>query len=113
MPKSAYQIEHKRSELAAQGRLSELRQLYSAKYPEIKDENSSHFWNERLEGRQPLRMQDGMTRDRTKLAARFLPPWAKYVLDIGIGSGWVEELIEGRDVKLYGNDISDIAIKQI
>jgi 2-polyprenyl-3-methyl-5-hydroxy-6-metoxy-1,4-benzoquinol methylase len=111
---SSYSIEHKRAQLAKEGKLDQLRLLYTPKYPEIKDENTAPFWNERYRRRSPLAEQDGMTRDRVRITANFYPASTlpkSTVLDIGIGDGWLEEILELKNVQLYGNDISDIAIR--
>lgn len=118
MRKLAFAIEHKRAELAAAGKLKELRKLYSSKYPEIKDENTSSFWNERYEQRTPLAEKDGMTRDRVRIAASFLPSSAMDILDIGMGDGWLEEEFESKDLptrymNVFGNDISDVTIERL
>lgn len=110
---SPYQTEQHRNELATLGKLQELKKTYTSKYPEIRDENSARFWNHRLANHEELHQQDGMTQDRIKIAARFLPQYADRVLDIGIGHGWVEELIVKRNIEIYGNDISDQTIKNL
>src|SRR5579885_2818701 len=113
MKRSPYDIEYYRTELAILGKLNLLKTTYSSKLPEIKDENSNSFWNYRLAKYETLSQQDGMTKDRIRIAAKFLPLGVKSVLDIGVGHGWIEELIVKRHIDLYGNDISDRAIKNI
>lgn len=112
----AFLLEYKRSKLAKGRKLKELTLTYTKKEPEIPDLNTARFWDERLYIYSPLKEQDGMTRDRVKSAARFLLKELQEgarILDIGIGEGWIEELLIPRKVKLYGNDISPEAIKNI
>jgi len=116
MKGSAFEIECKRAELAATGRLKELRKLYSSKYPEIKDGNTANFWDTRYKKRTTLAEQDGMTRNRCQIAASFCPTskFVKFkILDIGMGDGWLEEILENKNVELCGNDISDVTIKHV
>jgi 2-polyprenyl-3-methyl-5-hydroxy-6-metoxy-1,4-benzoquinol methylase len=113
MKKSPFRVEEERARLAAKGKLSELRRMYSTHMPEIPDLNSATFWDERLIKRMPLSKQDGMTQDRARLAARLVPMSARNILDIGIGPGWVEELLEHRGIDLYGTDISEETIKNM
>lgn len=115
MQKSPYQIEHYRSKLAQEKKFSELKKTYTSKYPEIKDENSASFWNVRLDKKHTLKMEDGMTRKRIKISARFLPQSVNTILDIGIGYGFIEEILLKRrkDIKIFANDISPIAINYI
>ncbi len=113
MKKSPYAIEHLRDKLASEKKLQKLKKTYSLKYLEIKDSNSAPFWNVKWSIYNGLQQQDSITKDRIRTTASFLPKTAKRILDIGIGHGWVEELIENRDVELYGNDISDQAIKDV
>lgn len=112
--KDAFKIEYKRSELAYKKNLKELIKTYNSDYPEIPDLNSRKFWNEILSDRTPLAVQDGMTRTRSRIVAEFLPLSVKSLLDLGIGPGWVEEILEMRKgLKLYGTDISDLTIKNV
>lgn len=113
MGKAAIDIEYKRSKLAAEDKLQELKETYSSKYPEIKDLNSAKHWDERQNLRMDLMQQDGMTQDRVRMAARFVPNSVQKILDIGIGHGWVEEILEKRNITFYGNDISPQTIHNI
>lgn len=112
MKKNAYQIEHLRAELAAKGETAKLKKLYTNNQPEISDLNTQKFWNNILTSRSSIADQDGMTRDRAYYTARIVPQTVKKLLDIGVGHGWVEELLEQRDIEIHGIDISNETIRQ-
>jgi 2-polyprenyl-3-methyl-5-hydroxy-6-metoxy-1,4-benzoquinol methylase len=107
---SPYQIEDMRGQLASRGELAKLKDLYSPRYPEITHAVS---WEIRHGVRPSLCEEGEMTQERVKLADSFIPQTARRILDIGIGAGWVEELLEQRNVTLYGNDISPQAIRNV
>lgn len=112
MQKSPYKTEYVRNDLAEKGKFSELKKTYSKNFPEIKDENSATFWNVRLDKKHTLQMEDGMTQERINISAKFLPKNVKRVLDIGIGYGFIEEILlqKIKNIEIYGNDISPIAV---
>jgi 2-polyprenyl-3-methyl-5-hydroxy-6-metoxy-1,4-benzoquinol methylase len=113
--KTSFQLENYRNNLAEQNKLKELKLTYKSKYPEIQDLNTASFWNKKLYVRRLLKMQDGMTQERVSIAASFLPIDKKQItiLDIGMGDGWLEELLENKNITFTGNDISDNAIKNV
>ena len=102
-----YSIEKIRQKFALAGQLKRLKNTYNKKFPEIKDVNNSSFWNNRYLEKIELECQDGMTKDRIKIAVSFIPSGKQRILDVGVGLGWVEEIIE-KDTKkkIFGNDIS-------
>jgi 2-polyprenyl-3-methyl-5-hydroxy-6-metoxy-1,4-benzoquinol methylase len=108
-----FSVEKARQILASINDLNNLRKTYSLKYAEIKNLNSPSFWNKILSKVPELEKQDGMTKDRVRIAFSFLPKNAKRVLDIGAGNGFVEELLSHKDIKIYGNDISSVSIKNL
>lgn len=104
---NSFNVEECRQILANEREFIQLKKMYSAKYPEIKNLNTADFWNNKLRIVQYLKDQDGMTQDRVNIAADFLPVTAKRILDIGAGNGYLEELLSNRNqLKLYANDIS-------
>jgi len=110
--KKPFLVERARQILASISDLDSLRKMYDSKYAEIKNLNTSSFWNSKLQ-ESKLGKQDGMTKDRVKTAFGFLPRNAKRVLDIGAGNGFIEELLNRKNVKIFGNDISDVSIKNL
>ena len=111
--KKPFLVERYRQILASIGDLNLLRETYSPKYAEIRNLNTSSFWNDKLSENPVLEEQDGMTKDRVKTAFRFLPRAARKILDIGAGSGFIEELLSKRDIKIFANDISNFAVKNL
>jgi 2-polyprenyl-3-methyl-5-hydroxy-6-metoxy-1,4-benzoquinol methylase len=111
--KKPFWVERVRQVLASIGELKLLGKMYNQKYSEIKNLNTSSFWNKKLFHKRGLDEQDGMTSDRVRVAFNFLPRNAKKILDIGAGSGFIEELLCQTNVKIYGNDISEVAVKNL
>jgi len=110
--KKPFTVEKCRQALADIGDLGRLVELYKPLIAEINNLNTSLFWNKRLKESSPLKNQDGMTKDRIKIAFSYLPKKAKRILDIGIGNGFIEELLsKNKNIQIFGNDISDLAIK--
>lgn len=111
---SAFNIEKKRQFAAENKDFSELRSLYDNKYPEIKDLNTSKMWDDIYSYANKLSNQDSMTKDRVRIAYKFLPQDKIIILDVGAGLGWVEELVvKRRHLKLYANDFSPSAVKYL
>lgn len=106
-------VEEARQKLAQQKDISTLKQMYSQKFPEIKDVNTNNFWDEKLQGTQYLSDQDGLTKDRVKISSSYVPKTAAKILDVGAGYGFLEEVIEKKQSKisLYGIDISPKGIQ--
>src|SRR5260370_4178171 len=106
-------VEETRQKMGEYKDISSLKHLYSQKLEEIKDLNTNHFWDEKLDGVQLLSNQDGLTKDRVKIASSYIPSNAVKVLDIGAGYGFLEEVIEKKNskVSVYGIDISSKGIQ--
>ena len=110
--KNPFKIEKGRHILAERKELKLLKSTYNKKITEIKNLNTKIFWDSKLSKVQYLRDQDGMTKDRIKTAYKFVPKSAKKIIDIGIGHGFLEELLSKRKrIIIYGNDISKITIE--
>lgn len=109
--KDPWKVEECRQKLADKGNYNSLRKFYTSAYPEIRDLNTKSFWNKKYEKMEGLKCQDGMTKDRVKIAVGFLPDSAKTILDVGAGYGFIEEIIgSSNNREIYGNDISTGAI---
>lgn len=113
--KDPYAIEKYRSKLAGEGNLNELMKFYNNDLPEIKDFNTSEFWNKKLESKKKLQDEDGMTKDRINTVVSFIPNDTIKILDVGAGYGFFEEVIEekGFNFELHGFDISSFAVKNL
>jgi len=111
---TAFEIEKARQAFAAKNKLFELKRFYETSLPEIRNLNTSEFWDERINEEVDHIPYDGMTDERIKIAYGFLPKNAKKVLDIGAGYGYVEKLLsKKRNIEIFGNDISENAIKNL
>lgn len=107
-------VEKARQILASINDLKTLRKTYNLRYAQIKDLNTSTFWNKLLSIPTNLEAQDGMTKDRIKTVFAFLPKNARKILDIGTGQGLVEELLsKNKNIRIFGNDIASTSIKKL
>ena len=111
--KKPFLVEKARQILASINDLETLKKTYNSEYAEVKNLNTFSFWNEALSNKTNLEKQDGMTKDRVKTAFKFLPRSTRNVLDIGAGNGFIEELISNKNIKIFGNDISGTAVKNL
>lgn len=113
--KNPFRVEDARHILATQKRIGALKKLYTKNYAEIKDLNTGTFWDERIDAATAYEPEDGMTKHRIRIVYNFIPQHVTNLLDIGAGYGYIERLIsqKGRTIKLYGNDISPNAVKQL
>lgn len=112
--KNPYKIERLRQSLAAKKNLKNLKVLYSESVAQIPNLNTSLFWDERIDQNVDHIPLDGMTNDRINIAYEFMPKNVKYILDIGAGYGYIENLIsKNKNIKIYGNDISRNAINNL
>lgn len=111
--KDPFLVEDCRKELANLDELETLRTMYSKSYREIDNLNTANFWDEKLDAISLLKSEDGMTQDRIKATAAFIPESARNILDLGIGYGYLEETLERQNRKLdiHGIDISPHGIK--
>jgi 2-polyprenyl-3-methyl-5-hydroxy-6-metoxy-1,4-benzoquinol methylase len=109
----AFGIEKARQKIAEKNEKRKLKSLYNNSFAEINNLNTAKFWNTVWKQMNPLKAQDGMTQDRVKTAANFIPKSAKQILDIGAGYGFIEELLQNRDINLIGTDISDESVQTL
>jgi SAM-dependent methyltransferase len=112
--KNPFAIEKERQKLATKGDLFHLKKLYHVSFPEIPNLNTGAFWNERIDENIDYKPTAGMESERIKIAYDFMPRKSEKILDVGAGYGFIEKLIsKNRDIKIYGNDISRNAIKNL
>ncbi len=93
-----------------------LKTMYKKSFKEIKDLNKSHFWDSKLHEVQTLILQDGMTNERVSLAASYIFPDSKKILDVGAGYGFLEEKLTKNnyyEFELFGFDISKDAVRNL
>ncbi len=106
-----FRIEDLRDILSRLPDLRSFKKTYYNNLPEIEDLNTANFWDNRLYKIQLLRTQDGMTKDRIKITADFLKTSGNKILDLGIGYGFIEEILSSKKIDFYGVDISPEAIR--
>lgn len=108
-----FRVENYRQLLTINHEFESLRATYNKEFAEIKNTNSSRQWDTTFNRRETLQDQDGMTQDRVRTVAHFIPAGTKKILDIGMGLGYVEEILaKNLEVQLYGNDFSTFAISR-
>lgn len=80
----------------------------------IRNLNTSSLWDSIFEGDGGLSKQGPMTRDKIRIIANSIPSKKLSILDLGIGQGYLEELLTKRPIKykFYGIDISPYAISR-
>jgi len=112
--REAFRIEKHRQELASMGKYNLLRGEYKPSLPEIKNLNTSSFWDERIDEDIDHQPYDGMTMERVGIAYKFMPKDATKVFDIGAGYGYIERLLSrNSNIKIFGNDISRNAVENL
>lgn len=107
-------VEDARAKTIANKNYNLFRKLYSKDYAEIKNTNSTNFWNKHFEKEQSFDTQDQMTRDKIKKIVSLLPKNAHQILDIGFGQGYFEEVVvkKRKDINITGIDISSSAVRR-
>ncbi len=111
---SSFEVEKCRQILAQIGDFKTLKEMYGSSIVEIESSNTPSFWNKKLDKILYLKDQDGMTRERVRIAFGFVPKNTKRILDVGAGYGFVEEFLStNENVEIFGNDISDKAIDNL
>lgn len=114
--KNPYLIEDLRTKLSSTGKLSLFLNTYTKDYSEIKNINSKKFWDKKFTINSSLANQDAMTKEKINKVISLLPKNKPYkTLDLGFGQSYVEEKIlkEKNSLKLYGIDISPIAVERV
>ena len=88
-----------------------IKQFIDTYKEEIVNLNSQDLWNNKFQDQELISNQDLMTKEKISYIANFIKNRIK-ILDLGIGQGYLEQLLSKRNVKckLSGIDISKIAI---
>ena len=109
-----FEVEKCRQILAQIGNLKTLKEMYISSMAEIETLNTPAFWNKKLDKIFYFKDQDGMTKERIKIAFGFIPKDAKRILDVGAGYGFIEEFLSAyKNIEIFGNDISDNAVNNL
>lgn len=108
-----FELEKIRHSLAKDGNLIELKSTYRKGYPEIKNLNTSTFWNNLLEKEKDFKQNlNPMFLDKVNIIKSFFRKRHGRLLDLGFGTGRIEKELE-RDkcrLKIWGLDISSQAV---
>lgn len=107
-------IEDARQKAAKTKNFAVFKNLYSSKFPSIKNFNSQIFWDREFTQELSFSNQDSMTQEKIKTIYSLLPREKGKLLDVGFGQGYFEEYTQNRSTKwkLYGIDISANAVKK-
>lgn len=105
-------VEEFRRFLAETHQVSLLKKTYSNAFPEIRNINTSSFWNNILKN-SDRRSKNYIKREKVGHLLKCLESKSGNLLDIGLGEGILEKEIVRRkmDYSLYGVDISSYAVR--
>lgn len=109
-----FRIEENRAKYADSKNYAALKSTYNRNYPEIKDANTSKLWNKLNLEFKESEDNNPMARDRIAIVASWLSVNKKKILNIGFGSGNLEEKLlqnDGHD-EWHGIDISPVSVKE-
>lgn len=108
----AIKLEEERSKLAKQKKYSELKKMYRVDLAEIINLNKPIFWDDLLSHDQERGYP--MYEDKISIVSRMLTTKSGSVLDVGFGNGdLLEKVSSNTNLKLYGIEISDYALKKV
>lgn len=112
--KDPFSVEDLRLSLALRNDSNGFLKTYNSDFPEIKNFNSSIFWNQHFSTQLNLSDQDRMTQEKIAKITSILPRKKAKILDLGFGQGYLEEKLNSlkREYDLFGVDISDVAVKR-
>lgn len=76
--------------------------------------NSAEFWNNEIITNEQENRIDPMTKDRIKSTIKFMKSTSRKVLDIGIGYGLIERMInkKRKKIQIFGIDISNKGVEK-
>lgn len=114
--KTGFDTERYRHQLLASGQHVELLKTYSPDYPEIPDQNSGKFWDQRFA--EETTQLHHMEQDRNQQIANWLQRHAKNlrVLNLGAGSGLLEERLyptHASEITWAGTDITVKTLRKL
>ncbi len=102
-----------RKQLLREGKLDALTNTYSKGF-DITNANTNRYWNNIFQNEGNLSKQSPMTKDKVSSIANLIPEKKLCIIDLGIGQGFLEEVLQKRLIKydIRGLDISEISIKR-
>ncbi len=111
--KEPFVLEQYRNKLARKKNYSILVKMYKARYPEISDINTPGLWD-KLNDREPVTLKSHpMAYDRAKIIINMIQGKNLKVLNVGFGSGDLENvyLNQDKDTEWHGIDISPRSVR--
>lgn len=112
--KKLYLIEKRRAKLSRNKSFDLLKETYSEKFDLIKNENTGLYWD-KLNNKDNELFNNPMALHRNKIVSEVIKRNGGTILDIGCGSGQLEQEL-GKSIinkKYFGIDISSKTIKRI
>jgi SAM-dependent methyltransferase len=110
IPNDPFLVEKLRKKLADGGEFRKFVKTYRGKYPEIEDLNTPKLWDKRNNRAHIERSDSPMTYHKIKIISEFIQNKSLHILNIGCGSGDMENRIfrlEGKNNLMWaGIDIS-------
>ena len=104
-------VEQTRAFLARNKQYNLLRKAYNGRFSELRNVNNSDFWDDLIKER--VDETSSITKDRIKTVMKMLELHKGKLLDVGFGHGLLEKSIDKTNFKLYGIDISKVAIDRM
>lgn len=106
-------IDKLRTKLLKKGAINDYKKTYSREY-DMPNLNTGIYWDKIFMDESNLSTQSPMTKDKIKTIANLITKKDKTILDVGIGQGYLEEIISKRTTRhsLKGIDISAHAIQR-
>jgi len=106
-------IDKFRDELLKRGAMNEYKKTYTKGY-DIPNLNTGMYWDEIFIEEGNFSSQSPMTKDKIRIIAKLITDKYKTILDVGIGQGFLEEILIARkaNYSIKGIDISTHAIRR-
>lgn len=113
--KDPFTVEKIRQHLAERENYSNLKKMYSAKLPAVKNINTAKFWDSKINLEKAIHKKSPIVKDRINVVFQFIKSTKirkGRLLDIGVGYGLIEKKLSKykKEISLTGIDISKKAI---
>lgn len=112
--KSGFDVERFRKKLLCKKKYKTLLETYFSDLPEIEDQNSPKFWDEKFATETESDLFP-MSTDRNRIVGSLIQPNTK-VLNIGAGMGYLEEVVFntiGEHIDWTGTDITNQTLEKL
>lgn len=82
---------------------------------QVGDPNTRKFWNKKIKESKSELFSSPIYLHKNKQVSRYISGYSGRLLDVGVGYGFIEELItkKNKNLKIFGIDISDYSINNI